>query len=395
MTNDNLLNQEEIDMLMKAQMDDEVEGENEVLSAGETAADKTGSKEDVLTIEEKDALGEIGNISMGSASTTLSELLGQKVNITSPRVWVASKRELIEGFTVPYLSIKVDFIEGIEGFNLLIMKLPDALVIANLMMGGDGSPEHEELTEMEVSAASEAMNMMIGAASTSLSQMFDKTINISPPEPAVLKDQNDAKIREPLNQISDDTNLVIVSFKMTIGDLVDTEIMQIMGVETAREQASLLLQSLGGTEMENPEPPAEKTEIDSSELNEIIDSLPAEQEKQPGAAQPAAAPQPAAQVPGPGQYAGEVPRNLDLILDIPLKVQVILGRTKKPIKEVLNVGPGTVLELDSLADEPVEILVNGTLVAEGEVVVVNENFGVKITNIISPTERIQRLAGRN
>ncbi|MBO8137485.1 MAG: flagellar motor switch phosphatase FliY [Desulfotomaculum sp.] len=392
MTDDKLLNQEEIDLLMKAQLEQE--------SASEKTEEKAAvseSREDVLAPEEKDALGEIGNITMGSASTTLSELLNQKVNITSPRVSITNKKELLGSFNAPYLTIKVDFVEGLEGFNLLVMQVRDALVIADLMMGGDGSPQGEELTDMEISAAAEAMNMMIGSAATSLSQMFDKSVNISPPVTAVLEESNNADSAF-LGEIEDDRDLVVVSFNMKIGDLVDTDIMQIMGIETAKEEAAMLWGNVNSMAGES-QPPAEEPagDLDQQEIDSLIGSIP-EDKPEPAAPQPRAAqaaPQPSAGSAAVGQTSAGVqspPRNLDLIMDIPLKVQVILGRTRKPIKEVLNIGPGTVLELQSLADEPVEILVNGTLVAEGEVVVVNENFGVKITNIISPTERIQRLA---
>ena len=384
MTGDKLLSQEEIDLLMNAQKESDADqstpGEEAPVINGEPSP-KT------LSDEEKDALGEIGNISMGSASTTLSELLIQKVNITSPRVWLTNKSDLLNSFTVPYLIIKVDFIEGLQGFNLLVMKVHDAAVIADLMMGGDGSTDNTELSEMEISAASEAMNMMIGSASTSLSQIFGKPVNISPPTSLMLRETESTSVGGVLPEISEDASLVIVSFNMTIGDLVDTEIMQVMSVETAKEEAELLLKGLTDTAEEQPVP--QQHNIADNDLNELIDSVVSEpQSSQP---QPAFRPM---QTSGssPQVSSAPAPRNLDLILDIPLKVSVVLGRTKKPIKEVLNVGPGSVIELDALADEPVEVLVNGTLVAEGSVVVVNENFGVKITNIISPEERIKRLA---
>ncbi len=384
MTGDKLLSQEEIDLLMNAQKESDADqstpGEEAPVINGEPSP-KT------LSDEEKDALGEIGNISMGSASTTLSELLSQKVNITSPRVWLTNKSDLLNSFTVPYLIIKVDFIEGLQGFNLLVMKVHDAAVIADLMMGGDGSTDNTELSEMEISAASEAMNMMIGSASTSLSQIFGKPVNISPPTSLMLRETESTSVSGVLPEIREEASLVIVSFNMTIGDLVDTEIMQVMSVETAKEEAELLLKGLTDTAEEQPVP--QQHNIADNDLNQLIDSVVAEpQSSQP---QPAFRPM---QTSGssPQVSSAPAPRNLDLILDIPLKVSVVLGRTKKPIKEVLNVGPGSVIELDALADEPVEVLVNGTLVAEGSVVVVNENFGVKITNIISPEERIKRLA---
>lgn len=401
MTNDKFLNQEEIDLLMGGQPPD-----GDTSSEVDSVAPNTPEVE-VISAVEKDALGEVGNISMGSASTTLSELLGQKVNITSPRVWVTNKRELMDNFHVPYLIIKVEFVEGLNGFNVLVMKVRDARIIANLMMGGDGHPEDEtaELSEMDVSAASEAMNMMIGSASTSLAQMFSMSVNISPPKSTVLQEVGGTQVEDALPEVGDADNLVVVSFDLTIGDLVDTDIMQVLSVDTAKEEAALLLQGL--EDMMNgddgAQDPVQEVSQDASDdimdPGEIENLINAMMDEQPPAGEVTATPTPAPiQSPPQPQYQQQPaattppPRNLDLILDIPLTVSVVLGRTKKPIKDVLSIGPGAVVELKSLADEPVEILVNSTLVAEGEVVVVNENFGVKITNIISPEERIKRLA---
>lgn len=416
MTGDKLLSQEEIDMLMRKQIGDngpdaEAERDNNDLNYDmkddlnndlnndlDNAPPAQG--EEKLTAEEKDALGEIGNISMGTASTALSELLNKKVSITSPEVWLANKREFLSSFTVPYLIIKVEFIDGLQGFNVLIMKEHDAKVIANLMMGGDGSTEGSELSEMEISAASEAMNVMIGSSSTSLAQIFNKPVNISPPVSVVLYDKNMDTSDKILSNVDDQDTLVIVSFKMTIEQLIDTEIMQVMGIETAKEQADLLWRGLRGMDEVEAVPQTEEVNIPASdkELDELIDSLATEPQPTPTDSQPVA-PSPTAPPSGVSQPAKAQtasveppPRNLDLILDIPLKVSVVLGRTRKSIKEVMDIGPGSVIEMNALADEPVEVLVNGMLVAEGEVVVVNENFGVKITNIISPEERIKRLA---
>lgn len=431
----NLLSQEEIDALMRGQMSGNDEPDPlEADQAKTGSATQLGVTEDsglldqaaidamlqgpmpnnqgpavvddqpdyskLMKEEELDALGEIGNISMGSASTTLSEILSQKVSITSPRVKILSKEELFNSFEVPYLVIKVDFNEGLNGYNILVIKLNDAATMASLMMGGDGNPMSEEISEMEISAASEAMNMMIGTSATSLSQMFRRTINISPPQTNLLKTKGEPLVPPPeaIEEV-----IVVVSFDMKIGELVDTEIMQVMSVETAKEEAELLLKDVMGMATAEPQPQAQPTPATNQAIN---NSLPTESELDqladmfegetlsPPAPEPIAPTLPAQ--PQPSLSLGSLEqRNLDIILDIPLKVSVILGRTKRPIKDVLKIAPGSVVELDSLADEPVDILVNGTLVATGEVVVVNENFGIRITNIISPIERVKRLGKYN
>lgn len=436
---DNLLKQEEIDALLNAKVFETVQngnaaepmkeegtvesaaGENEAAeseSAAGLPAQERLKTEPALSDEEKDALGEIGNICMGSAATTLSMLLNQKVSITSPSVDITTMEELFKEFVIPHVTIYVRFTEGLSGYNLLIMRMKDAAVMADLMMGGDGTNVAEELDEIGISAASEAMNQMIGSASTSMSTMFSRKVNISPPEIKVFKSPDDQMPQE----LKQEGQVVVVRFKMIVGELLDTQIMQVMGVETAKEEAALLFeQMLGGGEKEkaDKEPQGRETEAvvaaDAQEAGKEYEGFAAQDSPglaperpavQPGAAgqrqavPPAAEPQDLAagagvETPAARWTAAAPPaidqQRLDLILDIPLKVTVLLGRTKWPIKDILGLAPGSVVELQNLVDEPVEVLVNGTLVALGEVVVVNENFGVRITSIVSREERLKNL----
>ncbi|MHB8918748.1 MAG: flagellar motor switch phosphatase FliY [Desulfocucumaceae bacterium] len=414
MSESKMLSQAEIDALLRGSgtADEESSSFEPEEGAGPGTGETGGAAAigDVLDDTEKDALGEIGNITMGSASTTLSELLHQKVLITSPRVSVTSQTSLFDSFTAPYIVIQVEFKSGLDGFNVLVIRLRDAMIIANLMMGGDGSVHSDEISEIELSAASEAMNQMIGTASTSLSTMFSRSINISPPVTTVLESSENSGFRLSM----ENDMVVVVSFDLKIGDLVDTEIMQVLSIETAKKEASMG----GGGNFPQDEVAAESAEADTWLSKELwpgegvteekpgpapaSDALMApEKDSLSGArgvsagggldAPPAAHKQTAAQG---FSFPGLTPveqKKLELLLEVPLKVSVILGRTKRPIKEVLNLTPGAIVELSSLVDEPVEVLVNGTLVARGEVVVVNENFGVRITNIISPEDRIKKL----
>lgn len=436
-----LLKQEEIDALLNAQVAEpaqpdaagtepleeqvlaeaggaEFAGEQNGIEANgsEWVEEPPGMERAPLEDVEKDALGEVGNICMGSAATTLSMLLNQKVNITSPRVTITTLQELFDGFVTPHMTIYVRFTEGLSGYNLLMMKLQDAAVLADLMMGGDGTNISEDLTEIGVSAASEAMNQMIGSASTAMATMFSRTVNISPPETKVYYRPDELKPPE----LGHTGPVVVVWFKMAIGSILDTQLMQVMGMDTAREEAGLILGQLSAVDGEEQLPAQEEPytqglpepidamglpELGDELVNSIIQDL-----SEPGPAQTveaargpngSSAPERqarAASVSGrPAAIRPEaVPpgldqRRLDLILDIPLKVTVLLGRTRWPIKDILGLTHGSVVELQSLVDEPVEVLVNGTLVAMGEVVVVNENFGVRITNIIGPEERLQNL----
>jgi flagellar motor switch protein FliN/FliY len=382
MNDRNLLNQAEIDALLNAASGS---------LNNDEPADSPGIRD--LSLEEMDALGEIGNISMGAASTTLSELLGKRVNITSPKIRTCMQQELFSSFDIPFIVIQVEFRSGIQGFNVLIMHLQDAMRMANLMMGGDGSQTDGDVTEMELSAASEAMNQMIGTASTSLATMFGRAVNISPPRSVVVQADDAELFRLPAAD-----PVVVVSFNMSMGDLLDTEIMQIMSLETAREEASLLLSNLLGIgpghseaavirQSEEPLPePEPLTEVAAPSVPEVeLDYSGGDQESWNGFGRERFA----------GATAGgkvEIDQSkLEMLMDIPLKVSVILGRTRRQIKDVLTFTPGSIVELSAVIDEPVEVMVNGTLVARGEVVVVNENFGVRITEIISPRERLRKV----
>jgi flagellar motor switch protein FliN/FliY len=342
-------------------------------------------QEELLSEIEKDLLGEIGNISMGSASTALSTIINQQVNITTPVVSTTTLRTLKDNFQVPNIALEVRYTSGIVGENLLVMRISDAAIIANLMMGGDGRVETTELSEIEVSAVSEAMNQMIGSAATSMATMFAREVNISPPNSKVWDDST----TNFTDVIDENENIVQVSFRLTIGDLVDSTIMQILPLDTAKKIVSIMMGN------ETPEPAREPI-MEKPAHTSYSESAPAPRETYrepaPVHAQPPVEVHKAAFQPLKESAAGSMPRNIDLILDVPLEISVVLGRTKKNIKEILNLGTGSLIELDKLAEEPVEILVNGKIVAFGEVIVVDENFGVRITNIVSGAERVKSLS---
>lgn len=365
---DGFLSQEEIDSLLNGE---------ESVSSNNSSSDNVN--EESLSDIATDLLGEVGNISMGSASTALSTIINQQVNITTPVVSVTTLRNLKDKFEVPNIALDVKYISGIDGENLLVMKVTDAGVIANLMMGGDGTSTSETLSEIEISAVSEAMNQMIGSAATSMATMFAREVNISPPNCKIWDD----KTIKLADEISDNEEIVEVSFRLTIGELIDSNIMQILPIRTANKIVSIMM----GEEQTSEPPIVEKT----------IDEKPAEVVA-PSQPQPQMQPQkPKVEVhqatfqPLQETAVQSTPRNIDLILDVPLEISVVLGRTKKSIKDILSFGTGSLIELDKLAEEPVEIMVNGKKVAYGEVVVVDENFGVRITNIVSSAERLKSL----
>jgi len=350
-----------------------------------------------LTDSEKDLLGEVGNISMGSASTALSTIVGQPVNIATPVVTVSTLRNLRSTFAVPNIALDVKFTSGISGGNLLVMKNTDASVIASLMMGGDGNIEgKEELSEIEISAVSEAMNQMIGSAATSMATMFSREVNISPPQSKIWDDST-----SPLSDSIDENEQVVqVAFRITIGDLIDSVIMQVLPIQTAKKIVSIMM----GTEETKEAPKVTNTKLPEAKpantdkgpqyaaINEKVEAEPEYYSKPIERPEPQVDVRKASFQPLTKSPVYNSPRNIDLILDVPLEISVVLGKTKKNIRDILNLGTGSLIELDKLAEEPVDILVNGKKVAYGEVVVVDENFGVRITSIISGEDRVKTLA---
>ena len=398
--NDGKLSQEEIDALLNIDNEDSHNSNDE------------DSPKYELSTEQMDALGEVGNISFGSSATTLSTLLDQKVEITTPTVRVVEKEELETGYQFEPVSIQVDYLEGFTGNNVFVIKAQDASVIADIMLGGDGKDPTEGLDEIQLSAVQEAMNQMMGTAATSMSTVFDKKIDISPPTIIVGIEEN-----PDMKEFFTENAYIQVSFRLTVGDLIDSSMMQLIPIEFGKEMVEQLLnksKESSTTKAENNKDPATETELKAKGIDEIQEEshavdLHIKQESVKEPQQPAHATEEDRSYLGNNvtkdsmvQQASfaelEQPeltstrhRNLDMLLDIPLKVTVELGKTKKSVKEILDLSAGSIIELDKLAGEPVDVLVNGKLIAEGEVVVIDENFGVRITDIISASDRIMSL----
>ena len=377
---DGMLTQEEIDALTGGNNSD-------------SSTQQTSDISESLTDAERDAVGEIANINMGTAATTLSTLLNNKVTITTPRVSYVTMNELSAQYDRPCVFIHISYISGIDGNNILILKEHDVKVITDLMMGGDGTNTEGELSELHLSAISEAMNQMMGSAATSLSSMLEKKVDISPPV-ASLVDLNDTIEDTELSNFLDG-DIVQVAFDMKIGDLVDSQIMQLYPFDFARE----LYKKFMGSEVEQTAAPAAQPE-QPQPVSPAPEPVPT---PAPQPVQPQPVPQPMPQQMQQPQYAMPMPNvnvqsaqfqtfntgvsplmqeeNIDLVLDVPLEVTVELGRTNKSIKEILDFSPGTIIEIDKLAGEPVDVLVNGKFVAKGEVVVIEENFGIRLVEI--------------
>lgn len=388
---DGILSQEEISALLND-------------TGSENATQNT-----LLTDNEKDAIGEIANISMGTAATTLFSLVNRKVEISTPVVSLATWDDIVEAYERPCVFIRIAYTVGLDGNNLLILKENDVKIITDLMMGGDGTNTDGELGELHLSAICEAMNQMMGSAATSLSSMLNKTIDISPPHADLID------LQENVDEGTIDEFLknpfVKISFKMEIGDLVNSTIMQLYPISFAKEMCASITQNMEQDAAANasvtpqpktkpepqptPQPAPQQTMQSQGMMGQAMQGQPMmgqPMQGQPMMGQPMMSQpmmgqpvnvQPAQFQPFMGDLSAAFQKeNIDLIMDVPLEVTVELGRTSKSIQEILDFAPGTIIELNKIAGEPIDVLVNGKYVAKGEVVVIEESFGVRITEII-------------
>ncbi|MBE5885680.1 MAG: flagellar motor switch phosphatase FliY [Lachnospiraceae bacterium] len=407
---DGILSQDEINALLNGMdLSDSASSDS---GAGTTEIDQN-----ILTDIEKDAIGEVANISMGTSATTLFSLVNRKVNITTPVVTLATWDTLIDDYEKPCVFIQIKYTLGLDGSNILILKEQDVKIITDLMMGGDGTNTDGELGELHLSAISEAMNQMMGSSATSLSSMLGKMIDISPPQ-ASLINLNEFKNAEDIAGFLTDT-FVKIAFRMQIGDLVDSTILQLYPIEFARSlYETFINQQMGGmaeepVKEEIPAPTPVPTPTPAPMPVPEVQPIPAPQPDMSAYQQMPQMGMPMYQQPmmpqmgmpmyqqpmmpqmapvnvQPAQFqtfSTQAPQpvaqeNMGLIMDVPLEVTVELGRTKKSIAEILDFAPGTIIELDKIAGEPIDVLVNGKFVAKGEVVVIEENFGIRVTEII-------------
>ena len=368
-----MLSQEEIDALL-----------------GGGAPSSSSAVASGLTDEEADAIGEIGNISMGTAATTLFTLLNKKVTITTPKVSETTMGQLSNEFIDPSVLINITYKVGIEGVNFLILHDKDVKIITDLMMGGDGTNISNDLNDLHLSAIGEAMNQMIGSSSTSLSEMLGKKIDISPPE---AYHDRISELDYTQFGVDRDDKVVKIAFRMTVGDLIDSEIMQVLPIEVAKQMVSTII----GAKSE-PEPVVTAAPKASAKPEIMQEDVVSPKKEPPKAQYYYEEEESRARM--SSEKVNAVPlqfenfdsnsaqmyynNDIDLIRDVPLEITVELGKTGKKINEILDFGVGTVIELDRLVGEPLDVLANGKRIAKGEVVVVDENYGIRITDIIIP-----------
>ena len=429
---------------------------------GEEQDQQLGGQEGMSSLE-VDTIGEILNISMGSAATAISKLLDRQVVISTPTVEIRQFHSLDYAALEPAMMVKINYIQGISGANMMIFRQKDMQVILNLLMGNDEPPRDDFVfDELSMSAAGEVMNQMMGVSATALSEFLGRPINISTPEAYIV--EGDKTYQNALN-IDEGSEIVGVSFQLTIHDVMDSSFASIMTISLAKEIVSTVM-GRQEEEMQNIQPQATPAQTP------LAAEPPAKQaEPTPAPAPAAAPPQAAAPAPQPavpqeqmppqqqampgyppqGQqgyppyppygygygyppmpyppyqqgyppqeaeaYQQQTPRqnpvnvkntqfpmfmpqtsptpdaggNMDLLMGVSLDVSVEIGKAKRKIREIMDFGQGTVIELNKQAGAPVDIVVNGRLLARGDVVVIDDNFGVRITEILGTKELMESL----
>ncbi len=366
------LSQEELDALLKGLQEDESSG-----SEKESADSKS---EDSLTPEELDAIAEISNIKMGSAATALSTILGKTVNIETPEVSVMTLNDLKKRYKGNMIVTAIEYTEGLKGLSVLMTEPKVAAVIADLMMGGTGKTEKETVDEIGLSAVGEAMNQMMGSGVTTLSDFLGMVINIAPPNIKILN-FDDPNLDFPPVQADPNEPLVIVQFKMKIEDLATTYLVEVYSMHLIRELIRRFKEKvLGETKEEQKELTQERVTISQpAESQRKEEKVPVRKVE-------------FAEMESEGTQPFEIEDDrLKMLYDIPLEISVELGRTRMTLKQILDMDIGSIIELEKLTGEPVDVLVNGKLIARGEVVAIGENFGVRITEIVSQKERLYSL----
>lgn len=369
---------------------------------------------------EKDAIGEIMNISMGSAATAVSELLNAKVWITTPQVEVCKLREVQIERLEPAVCVKIEYIKGLTGSNLMVLRQDDVQLILNQLMGMPLVVSKDfEFDELNISAVSEVMNQMMGASATALSDFLGVSIDISTPTPYVL----DKLSLSDMQEFDSDDLVVAINFDLTIDGVIKSEFKSVMNVELAKYIASKMLGEQMGTPEPVPEPSASTpaTSPAPAPVQQQPAQMPQQQMQMPQQPMQQMPQQPMMQQQMPMGYGyppqygygyppqygypqpqpmnvqnvqlgsfepqelnltGDQKDNLQLLMGVPLEITVEIGSAKRKVKDILEFTQGTIIELERQAGAPVDVVVNGNLIAKGDVVVIDDNFAVRITEII-------------
>ena len=419
---------------------------------------------------ELDAIGEIMNISLGASATAVSTMLGTKVNITTPVVLVQSREEFEFKRLEPAIGVVIDYVEGLDGKNIMMFRKEDIRIIVGTMMGEDPPADaFEMMDELYISAICEVMNQMMGSSATALSEFLGIIVNISTPKSFEVGEPEEFKD----TYFTEESGMVIVRFRLEIENKLNSEFMNLMPIKLAKRLLEPFADSLGDAGAEEVPAPAAPAPEPAPQPMPAAPAAPAPQPA-PAAPQPMpaapAAPTPAASAPTPAAQPAPMPQpmpqmdptamqampqqpyyayppagadpmmlqllnqmqqtqmqmmemmknvktpdhssssgggssiirplaspqmqdqdgtgeedktNQEMLMKVPLEISVEIGRTKRLVKDILEFTQGTLVVLDKMAGEQVDLFVNGQCIARGDIVVVEDNFGIRVTEIVS------------
>lgn len=355
---------------------------------------------------EMDGIGEILNISLGSSATAMSDMLGRKVIITTPTVRLREYDEFEFKEVEPAVGVEITYVTGLDGNNLMLLKKDDVRKILEILMYTEIDPDTFELDELSLSAVCELMNQMMGASATALADVVGRMVNISTPVAFEVENVDEFKQK----YFKSDEPMVEVYFNIEIEDTFSSRFITMLSIELCKDLIASFSFIHGEEGGETVDTPAAEVPAPAPEPQPAPAAPQAAAPAPQPAPIPAPPPQPAPQMYAQPQYnmdprlinvqpiaqnyevtAAEAGTNLNLIMKVPLQVSVEIGRTKKLVKEILEFGQGSLIVLDKLAGDQVDVYVNGQCIAKGDVVVVDDNFGVKITEVIQKADIINSL----
>jgi flagellar motor switch protein FliN/FliY len=340
---------------------------------------------------ERKALQEMLRGVTESQGSNLSILTGKTVAIGDPNVRVKPVAEVLGGQPEDIVDVRVDLTDGLQGEHSYIVPASIAGTIAGLMMGQPGG----ELDEASLSAVSEAISQITGTAATAIGNRVGRVVKTAPPDLRRTKRQ---QARVPQGDVC-----VTVDYPLSIEGFPTATLTEVFALSLASEIVSLAAGSeaqpaaafgasaagAGRQAARAAARPAQGAAADPMGFQQTFGQAFGGQTQGPAMAPPNVQPIQFANLQGPP--AGGEQGNIGLLMDVYMEMTVELGRTRKRIKDILGIGEGTIIELDKLAGEPVDILVNHKLIAKGEVVVIDENFGVRVTEIVSQMDRMNEL----
>ena len=353
---DGSLSQDEIDALLQ--------GTEDVLSTPSvTLSMDAAQKGGALSPVERDSLVDLLNNCMEIVSPSLAGYLGKNIEITSALVEVKSQSDVRNDFAKQYIQLFVDYSGGFNGNNLVIFNINDAEIISSLMMGDESGVPPEELTDAHQSTIQEFVSQMFSSNATEINNRYGRSVNVSAPALSIVNSASQL-------QLPPGSELVKITYNLSIEGLVNSKFYHIMELPLANDLARSSMSEMQPISGQSYQPqPQDQRDPQAGQVGISPIKFPPLGEGVP-------------------YGAGG---NISLLLDVPMTLTVELGRTRQLVKDILGLGEGSIIELDKLAGEPVDLLVNGKLIAKGEVVVIDENFGVRVTDIVSPAERLSKI----